>query len=126
MYRYAIRYSRKRRALRTVDPAEGASSSLRWLVLAVGLGGLFVGIQGYEWAGLIREGLTLTSSTHGSFFYVIVGMHAVHAVAAIGVLAWAVGRHWRGKLELSQLQALQVFWYFVVGIWPLLYWQVYL
>jgi heme/copper-type cytochrome/quinol oxidase subunit 3 len=104
----------------------GAARSRRWLTAAAVLGGCFVGIQGFEWARLIREGLTLTSSTHGSFFYVIVGLHALHAVVAIGSVAWALQRLAAKKLELAQLQAVQVFWYFVVGIWPLLYWQVYL
>jgi cytochrome c oxidase subunit 3 len=103
-----------------------APNAGRLLIAAVVLGGLFVGIQGFEWVGLVREGLTLTSSTHGSFFYLIIGMHAVHALVAIGLLGWSVGRHRQGHLKVSELQALQVFWYFVVGIWPVLYVQVYL
>lgn len=104
----------------------GTARARRWLAAAAVLGGAFVGIQGFEWARLIREGLTLTSSTHGSFFYLIVGLHALHALVAIGSVGWALRRLAAGKLELGQLQAVQVFWYFVVGIWPLLYWQVYL
>lgn len=109
------------RALAAKAPTAG-----RWLLGAVVLGTIFVSVQGFEWAGLIREGLTLTSSTHGSFFYVIIGMHAAHALVAIGLLAHALLRHRQGRLEVSQLQALQVFWYFVVGVWPILYLQVYL
>lgn len=104
----------------------GAAPAKRWLTAAAVLGGCFVGIQGFEWVRLVREGLTLTSSTHGSFFYLIVGLHALHALVAIGSVAWALRRLAAKELELSQLQAVQVFWYFVVGIWPLLYWQVYL
>lgn len=98
----------------------------RPLLAAVLLGGFFVAAQGVEWVALIREGLTLTSSSLGSFFYLIVGLHALHAVAALGVLVgawWRLRRGWRAE---TQLQAAQVFWYFVVGVWPILYGVVYL
>src|SRR5262245_50106372 len=38
------------------------------------LGAFFVVFQGVEWAALLGEGLTLTSSTHGAFFYLIIGL----------------------------------------------------
>jgi heme/copper-type cytochrome/quinol oxidase subunit 3 len=97
-----------------------------WLSAALALGALFVTIQGVEWVRLVHEGLTLTSSSHGSFFYLIIGLHGLHAIAAIAGLGWTLGRLLRGRLAASQLQTAQVFWYFVVGIWPLLYWRVYL
>jgi heme/copper-type cytochrome/quinol oxidase subunit 3 len=98
----------------------------RWLLAALGLGGFFVLFQGFEWVRLIGQGLTLTSSNHGSFFYLIVGAHALHAVIAIGALFWVWTRMARSRLVRTQFQAVQVFWYFVVGIWPVLYLQVYL
>jgi heme/copper-type cytochrome/quinol oxidase subunit 3 len=98
----------------------------RPLLAAMLLGAFFVIFQGVEWLALVREGLTLTSSNLGSFFYLIVGMHALHAVAALGVLAYSWLRLQRGWLAQSQLAAAQVFWYFVVGLWPVLYAVVYL
>ncbi len=101
------------------------STALRPVLLAVALGGLFVCFQGVEWVGLVREGLTLRSSTHGSFFYLIVGLHALHAVAAILALGWAALRLAEGRLRQDTFASVQLFWYFVVGLWPILYWQVY-
>ena len=98
----------------------------RPLLLAMLLGAGFVVLQGAEWVRLIREGLTLTSSSLGSFFYLIVGLHALHAVAALGVLVYTWRRLERGWLAQHQLAAAQVFWYFVVGLWPILYAVVYL
>jgi cytochrome c oxidase subunit 3 len=96
------------------------------LALSILLGAFFVIFQGVEWAALIGEGLTLTSSTLGSFFYLIVGMHALHAIIALGFLvsSWLLLN--RRRLNRSTFAASQVFWYFVVGLWPILYWQVYL
>jgi heme/copper-type cytochrome/quinol oxidase subunit 3 len=98
----------------------------RPLLAAMLLGAFFVVFQGFEWVALIREGLTLTSSNLGAFFYLIVGMHALHAVAALVVLAYTWLLLQRGWLAQSQLAAAQVFWYFVVGLWPFLYAVVYL
>jgi cytochrome c oxidase subunit 3 len=95
------------------------------LVLAIGLGAGFVVLQGAEWVALLGEGLTLTSSALGSFFYLIVGLHALHAVAALGLLVSAWLRLRRGWLASSRLATAEVFWYFVVGLWPVLYAVVY-
>lgn len=96
------------------------------MLAAMALGAFFVLFQGAEWVMLIGQGLTLTTSTHGSFFYLIVGLHGLHAIAALGAVAWAVLLLQRGALGQSTFSAVQIFWYFVVGVWPVLYWQVYL
>jgi cytochrome c oxidase subunit 3 len=96
------------------------------LLLTIMLGTFFVGFQGVEWVALLGEGLTMTSSTYGSFFYLIVGTHALHAVAALGGLGWAWLRLDRGLLTTSQLATVSAFWYFVVLVWPVLYLKVYL
>jgi cytochrome c oxidase subunit 3 len=96
------------------------------LLLAILLGAFFVVFQGVEWLALIREGLTLTSSNHGSFFYLIVGMHALHAVAALVALVYVWVVLQRARLIPSRFYAAELFWYFVVGLWPFLYVRVYL
>jgi len=98
----------------------------RPLFAAMGLGAFFVVFQGYEWVMLIRQGLTLTSSIHGSFFFLIVGMHGLHAIAGLTVLGRAGLKLSKGLLAPSTFAATQVFWYFVVGLWPVLYFMVYL
>jgi cytochrome c oxidase subunit 3 len=82
--------------------------------------------QGIEWANLLSQGLTLTSSSLGGFFYLIVGIHALHAVAALALLSRTYLRLRRGWLASSQLAAAEAFWYFVVALWPILYLRVYL
>jgi len=103
-----------------------ARQALGPLAIAVLLGLFFVVFQGVEWAALLDEGLTLQSSAYGGFFYLIVGAHALHAVAAILCLVWAWFRLRRGSLSAAQLGTVEVFWYFVVLVWPLIYLKVYL
>ena len=86
----------------------------------------FVGFQGMEWIALLGEGLTMQSSTYGGFFYLIVGTHAIHAVGALLALVWAFRQLDLERLTASQLATVSAFWYFVVLVWPILYWKVYL
>lgn len=96
------------------------------LLVAALSGAFFVLFQGSEWARLLAQGLTLTSSPYGSFFYLIVGTHALHAVAAIITLGWAYRRLRAGRLSAHQLYTVEVLWYFVVLVWPLIFLRVYL
>lgn len=104
----------------------GAAAAQPWMIAALALGAAFVCFQGLEWVALLRHGLTLTSSQLGSFFYVIIGTHGLHALAAILALGWAVAAMRARRLSESALGAVELFWYFVVLVWPLLYWKVYL
>jgi heme/copper-type cytochrome/quinol oxidase subunit 3 len=105
--------------------AESPARAQRPLAIAMALGAFFVLFQGYEWVMMIGQGLTLQSSNHGSFFYLIVGLHAAHVVAGLSVLSWAWWRLRSGFLASSVFGAAQVFWFFVVGLWPILYFLVY-
>jgi cytochrome c oxidase subunit 3 len=95
------------------------------LLASLALGTFFVVFQGFEWVRMIHQGLTMTSSSLGSFFYLIVGLHALHAMGAIGLLAYACVRLQRGWLTDSLFGATEVLWFFVVGVWPILFAVVY-
>jgi cytochrome c oxidase subunit 3 len=101
------------------------ASAKRPMLAALVLAAAFVALQGREWAMLLAQGLTLTSSSLGSFFFLVIGLHALHVVIAIGLLARAYQRLRRGWLASSQLGTAEVFWYFVVGIWPVIWLVVY-
>ena len=105
--------------------AKEQRSASRPMLFALCLAAFFVLFQGWEWTQLLAQGLTLTSSQHGAFFYLIIGIHALHCAAAIAALSWAYRRLATGVLAASTFQAVRVFWYFVVGLWPLIYWRVY-
>jgi len=114
-----------RRLYREEDSTSGRLTLL--LAATALLGALFVGLQGVEWARLIGFGLTVTSSSYGSIFYVIIGFHALHVVCGVlclGVVTWmAVVRKFPRRMP--SLEAVAVFWFFVVLVWPILYAVVY-
>lgn len=95
------------------------------LLVALALALFFLLFQGIEWLALLREGLTLQSSQHGAFFYLIVGTHALHALAAVVALLMVWRRLRQRRLRDDTFQAVRVFWYFVVLVWPALYLLVY-
>jgi len=104
-------------------------SSIKWLVLSMLFGLIFVGIQGYEWINLIAYGLTTTSSIYGAFFYSIIGMHSLHVFIGIAFLIylWLTLKKTK-DVEKGQrsINAISIFWYFVILVWPILYYLVYL
>lgn len=98
----------------------------RLLGASIALGGFFVLFQGAEWVALIGEGLTLTSGQLGGFFYLLVGTHALHVLVGFAILLYTYRKLSHGELDRFTFWPAQIFWYFVVGVWPILYWQVYL
>ena len=105
---------------------EKAPTLKRYIVATFSLGAFFVLFQGYEWVALLQDGLTMQSSNHGAFFYLLVGTHALHAIGALVMLGVLMKGALRDNLNEDLLWASEVFWYFVVGMWPILYWLVYL
>jgi len=114
-----------RRSWRRSGEAFGRLTLL--LLATVLLGALFVALQGVEWARLISYGLTVTSSVYGSIFYVLIGFHGVHVLSAVLWLGITCGRAVAKKFPqgMLSLEAVGIFWYFVVLVWPLLYGVVY-
>ena len=106
-----------------------AEQARQWLQATFLLGVAFVAIQGYEWTQLIHHGLTTANNLYGGLFYVLIGTHAAHVVGALIALGLVLRNMGRGRYTPQNhdgLLAIRLFWFFVVGIWPVLYALVYL
>lgn len=99
---------------------------IKTMLAGLSLGAFFLVFQGMEWIALIGEGLTMHSSNHGAFFYMIVGTHGLHVLGGLSALGGLFFQMRARTLTEPALAAGALFWYFVVGLWPILYWQVYL
>jgi heme/copper-type cytochrome/quinol oxidase subunit 3 len=95
------------------------------MLTSVILGTIFVSVQGYEWIQLVKHGLTMTSSVFGATFFLLIGSHGLHVLGAVIAMIWLWKSFKDDGVVLEHLAAMQVFWYFVVGVWPLLYGLVY-
>jgi cytochrome c oxidase subunit 3 len=117
-----------RMALRRVR-ADTIARGTRLLAITAALGGVFLLIQGYEWARLVHFGLTVSSSIYGGLFYTLIGFHAFHVAGALAWLLVVFVRAKRGRFSRQKSTGLQVcamYWTFVVALWPILYGLVYL
>ena len=113
-----------RRAMR-----EDRQGVIRWLLMTVFLGTVFLGVQGYEWVRLVRFGFTWANGTYGATFYTLIGIHGAHVFGAVLwlliVLAGASGNRFSATRHVG-LTLCGMYWYFVVGLWPVLFTLVYL
>jgi heme/copper-type cytochrome/quinol oxidase subunit 3 len=104
------------------------SEGRKWLGFSILLGTFFLISQGYEWVQLIKYGLTVSSSVYGGLFYLIIGAHGLHIIGTLAFLTYAWKRLGApvNPLTPEGLLPVQLLWYFVVCVWPVLYVLVYL
>jgi len=98
------------------------------LIVTAVLGLLFLAIQGSEWAGLVHHGLTLASGTYGASFYTLIGLHAVHVVAAVVwlvVVTTLAGTRRGAPVRSVAVDVCGIYWNYVVGLWLVLFGLVY-
>jgi cytochrome c oxidase subunit 3 len=99
------------------------------LAVTTAMGAVFLAVQGFEWTRLVAHGLTLASSQYGGSFYILIGCHAVHVLAAV---VWLVavtiltrGGRFTAKHHAG-LEMCGIYWFFVAGLWAFLFPLVYL
>lgn len=102
---------------------------VRYLLCTILLGCAFLGIKAYEYHHKIHEGLTISSSLFGSFYYTLTGLHALHVLGGIGfnlyiLILGARGRFSAGSHERVEYAGL--YWHFVDLVWVILFPILYL
>jgi heme/copper-type cytochrome/quinol oxidase subunit 3 len=101
------------------------------LLATATLGALFVLVKSFEWALEIRAGGVPSASHFHALYYLLTGLHVVHALGGIVVLGylWASGRsagvsdpeRFAGRVELCG-----IYWHFVDIAWLVLFALLYL
>jgi cytochrome c oxidase subunit 3 len=101
-----------------------------WYVLSFLMGLYFVLGQGYEYLGLIHDGLTLSSSGYGSVFFIPTGFHGLHVTGGLIAFLFLLGRTYAAKTftQEQQVSAIVVsyYWHFVDVVWIGLFTTIYL
>ena len=101
-----------------------------WYVLSFLMGLYFVLGQGYEYLGLIHDGLTLSSSAYGSVFYIPTGFHGLHVTGGLVAFLFVLGRTYAAKTftHEQQVSAIVVsyYWHFVDVVWIGLFLTIYI
>ncbi|MFM1788949.1 MAG: hypothetical protein RLZZ12_298 [Actinomycetota bacterium] len=101
-----------------------------WFALTFVMGAFFIGGQVFEYAELVHEGLTLSSSPYGSVFYLATGFHGLHVTG--GLLAFLVvlirvskARRF-GHSQATTAIVVSYYWHFVDIVWIALFSAIYL
>ena len=95
-----------------------------WLEVALWTGFVFLVVQGSEWVRMVGFGLTASANVYGGFFYLLVGIHALHAFGGFLALGWVRRRSRQGVYDSRNtlgVDLCRMYWTFVVALWPVLY-----
>jgi len=117
------------------------NGQLLFLGLTMVLGSVFLGIKGLEYAHKFEQHLVPGPGFHlngphaqsaqlfFSFYFAMTGVHALHMVIGIGLLAWLFVNAWRGKYTEAYFTPVEVsglYWHFVDVVWIFLFPTLYL
>jgi cytochrome c oxidase subunit III len=100
-----------------------------WLALTIILGAIFLGGQLTEYAGLIRENVTISQNVFGSAFFTLTGFHGLHVFIGLIILGIITGMIYSGKfkkLESTALDSASIYWHFVDAVWIVVFSVVYI
>lgn len=102
---------------------------VEWFMATYILGSIFVAGQAWEYALLVSEGISLSSNSYGSVFYITTGFHALHVTGGLIAFLLVVGRAFAAKKfghkEATAAIVVSYYWHFVDVVWIGLFLVVY-
>jgi len=94
---------------------------VEWFILSYLLGAVFVSGQVWEYSNLISEGVSLSSNSYGSAFYITTGFHALHVTGGLIAFLFVIGRSFAAKKfghkEATAAIVVSYYWHFVDVVW---------
>lgn len=112
-------------AVRSASRGAGRTAIVRWLGLTVLLGGIFILVQGYEFA---NNGFGLDAGVFGSTFYILTGFHGAHVLFGLAMIAIIANRARLGLVSTENhtaVEAASYYWHFVDVVWLFLFSTLY-
>jgi heme/copper-type cytochrome/quinol oxidase subunit 3 len=96
----------------------------RHLLATLGLGLAFLGVKMFEYHHKIHEGLTISSSLFGSFYFTMTGLHALHVIGGLGLNLYILIMGQRGAYSGANHERVEyagLYWHFVDLVWVILF-----
>ena len=94
---------------------------VEWFLISYVLGAVFVAGQVWEYATLVSEGISLSSNSYGSAFYITTGFHALHVTGGLIAFLFVIGRTFAAKKfghkEATAAIVVSYYWHFVDVVW---------
>ena len=107
----------------------GSWGMVEWFFLTYSMGAAFICLQVFEYAHLISEHVTLSSSAYGSAFYMTTGFHGAHVIGGLMAFLLTIGRAFAvknfGHKEATTAIVVSYYWHFVDVVWIGLFMVVY-
>jgi cytochrome c oxidase subunit 3 len=101
-----------------------------WYVLTYIFGAIFISGQVFEYARLIRDGVTISSDAYGSVFYLTTGFHGLHVTGGLIAILLIIGRTFTTRrythAQASGAIVTSYYWHFVDVVWIALFSTIYL
>ena len=107
----------------------GNNSVAAWLAATIFLGGVFIVGQGFEYAKLISENITISRDLFGSTFFTLTGFHGLHVIVGLILLLILLGLAVFGRKHeptVIGMQSMAIYWHFVDAVWIVVFSTVYL
>ncbi len=86
-------------------------------------------VKFFEYGDKIRHGITLNTNDFFMYYYMFTGIHMMHVIIGMGVLAFAARYSWSGPLDANKIKNLESsasFWHVVDLLWIVLFALLYL
>ena len=101
-----------------------------WFILTYFMGAIFIAGQVTEYASLVQEDVTISSSAYGSMFYLTTGFHGLHVTGGLIAFLFVLGRTFVAR-KFTHEQAVSAivvsyYWHFVDVVWIGLFATIYL
>ena len=102
----------------------------RWFIITFVMGAVFIGGQVTEYTELVHEGLTLSSSSYGSAFYLTTGFHGLHVTGGLIAFLLVLATTYISKKfthdHASRAIVVSYYWHFVDVVWIALFAMIYI
>ena len=100
-----------------------------WLLVTVVLGAVFLVGQGWEYAKLIGENVTIDRNLFGTTFFTLTGFHGLHVFSgliALAILFTLALAGWFHGPHATAIEAVGWYWHFVDVVWVVIFTLIYI
>ncbi len=82
-----------------------------------------------EYGEKVRDGIVATTNEFFMFYYVLTGIHLLHLLIGLGVLAWMRAKsksQWSAQRDIELMECGGLYWHMVDLLWVALFTLLYL
>jgi len=98
---------------------------IRWLLLTLLLGIIFLAMSLFEWNHLIGQGFDIATNEYSTSFFSITGFHGAHVLVGICIFLTMLLPALKKKINTGLVKTGSLYWHFVDIIWFFVVSQIY-